>query len=163
MLKGNLNVAKRPEVRLKISKANKGKKRSEEMKEQHRKMWTGKGNPKYKKGHLICGKNNPNYGNGIKISGSKNPMWKGGTSFLPYSSKWTTTFKQSIRERDNFQCQLCGIFQSSLNGHHKLLAIHHIDYNKKNCNPNNLTSLCHKCHGKTNHNEKHWITYFKNK
>lgn len=34
------------------------------------------------------------------------------------------------------------------------------DYNKKNCNPNNLITLCHKCHQKTNFNRKKWTKYF---
>ena len=38
----------------------------------------------------------------------------------------------------------------------------HIDYNKLNCNPNNLISLCRKCHMKTNSNRDYWINYFKN-
>jgi hypothetical protein len=38
----------------------------------------------------------------------------------------------------------------------------HIDYNKKNCNPNNLISLCNSCHSKTNFDRKYWINYFLN-
>ena len=37
----------------------------------------------------------------------------------------------------------------------------HIDYNKKNCNSDNLITLCHNCHSKTNHNRNNWINYFK--
>lgn len=36
----------------------------------------------------------------------------------------------------------------------------HIDYNKKNCNPKNLITLCRKCHSKTNSNRDYWINYF---
>ncbi|NQU99405.1 MAG: HNH endonuclease [Parcubacteria group bacterium] len=40
------------------------------------------------------------------------------------------------------------------------LSIHHIDYNKQNNNPNNLISLCRKCHVKTNFNRNYWKYYF---
>ncbi len=40
-------------------------------------------------------------------------------------------------------------------------AVHHIDYDKKNCDPTNLITLCFSCHGKTNYNRKKWIKYFK--
>ena len=32
------------------------------------------------------------------------------------------------------------------------LVIHHIDYNKKNCNLNNLITLCRSCNAKANYN-----------
>jgi len=40
---------------------------------------------------------------------------------------------------------------------------HHIDFNKKNNNPNNLISLCRSCHGQTNFNRDNWINYFQEK
>jgi len=43
----------------------------------------------------------------------------------------------------------------------KRLCIHHIDYNKNNCNINNLIALCQKCHMLTNTKRKEWINYFK--
>jgi len=78
--------------------------------------------------------------------------WKGGISFLPYPLKWTKKLKQQIRKRDKFVCQICG-----KNG----FVVHHIDYDKDNCSPKNLTTLCRKCHRKTNDNRKFWIKYFK--
>ena len=83
--------------------------------------------------------------------GSNNPNWKGGLSCLPYSVDWTLTLKKSIRERDHYICRVC-----LKNGFH----IHHIDYNKKNSNPNNLITLCKSCHQKTNFNRNYWIKYF---
>jgi hypothetical protein len=43
----------------------------------------------------------------------------------------------------------------------KKLQIHHIDYNKKNNNLNNLISLCLSCHTKTGFNRSYWEKYFK--
>ena len=39
--------------------------------------------------------------------------------------------------------------------------VHHIDYNKNNCDPKNLITLCNNCHSKTNTNRKYWVGYFK--
>jgi len=80
------------------------------------------------------------------------PRWQGGISFEPYSLDWTKTLRKSIRERDHYICQIC-----SAEG----IDVHHIDYNKKNCNPDNLITLCHKCHMKTNTNRNTWIIYLK--
>jgi len=86
-----------------------------------------------------------------KTCGEKSGMWKGGTSYEPYSIDWTKTLKRSIRERDHYICQIC-----SMEGH----QVHHIDYNKKDCNPNNLITLCRRCHSLTNNNRESWINYF---
>ena len=80
--------------------------------------------------------------------------WQGGLSFEPYSVDWNNTLKRSIRERDKYICKLC-----NGKGYH----VHHIDYNKKNCDPNNLITLCISCHMKTNFNREHWIKLFQNK
>lgn len=85
--------------------------------------------------------------------GEKHPSWKGGISFEPYTTDWTETLRRSIRERDNYICQLCSQYGN---------YIHHLDYDKKNCNPTNLITLCHSCHSTTNHNRNYWINYFKN-
>lgn len=85
------------------------------------------------------------------ITGSNHPNWNGGSSFEPYSREWTRDLKKKIRELDNHTC-VCGKTGK---------PVHHIDYDKKNCNPDNLITLCNSCHGKTNHNREYWIEYFK--
>lgn len=89
--------------------------------------------------------------------GENNGNWLGGKSIESYSVDWTKTLKRAIRERDNYICQLCGKQQGD-----RAYSIHHIDYDKTNCNPNNLITLCNSCHGKTNYNRKKWEIYFKN-
>jgi 5-methylcytosine-specific restriction endonuclease McrA len=84
--------------------------------------------------------------------GEKNPCWKGGISFEPYSSAFTKELKEAIRQRDNYTCAVCG--------HYPAFEVHHIDYDKKNCEPENLITLCKSCHTKTNFNRKYWINYF---
>lgn len=64
-----------------------------------------------------------------------------------YSWDWNETLRRAIRERDNYTCQVCGK-EYPPNGGRKF-HVHHIDYNKKNCNPENLITLCISCHMKT--------------
>ena len=87
--------------------------------------------------------------------GDKNPFWRGGICQNPYSVDWTKTLRQSIRERDKYTCQICREKQGD-----KTLSVHHIDYNKKDNNSDNLISLCNSCHTKTNYNRNYWIRYF---
>ncbi|MBA7542641.1 hypothetical protein ES705_34965 [subsurface metagenome] len=86
------------------------------------------------------------------ISGEKNPMWQGGISFEPYSIDWTETLRQSIRERDHYICQLCSNYGNT---------VHHIDYDKKNCNSTNLVTLCDGCNKKVNANRNYWTKFFR--
>ncbi len=130
---------------------NKGKHWSMEIKEKmskaHKGIQAGVNNPFYGKKHTIETRK--------KLSeshkGEKSFLWKGGISFYPYPINWNNTLKRAIRERDNYICQLCSQYGN---------YIHHIDYNKLNCNPTNLITLCQKCHSKTNGNRNFWIKYF---
>jgi len=92
--------------------------------------------------------------------GKRNPQWQDGKSFELYSFDWTDTLRESIRQRDDYVCQMCGIHQDELDGWYKQLDVHHIDYDKDNCNPENLITLCRKCHAKTNYNREYWSNYF---
>ena len=83
--------------------------------------------------------------------GEKNPNWRGGKSYEPYSFDWTKELKKKIKDHYNGTCQLC--FGDAC-------AVHHIDYNKKNCHKDNLVALCRSCHSKTNYNREFWESYF---
>jgi len=74
-----------------------------------------------------------------------------------YPIDWVDDLKESIKKRDKYICQICEIHQDEVD---KNFAIHHIDYNKFNLNPNNLITLCNSCHSKTNYNRSYWIRYF---
>ena len=144
------------ETREKVSKAQKGRKFSDErknkiserLKEQYR-LGLKKVSPNFKhnKPHSESTKEKLKTYTGDKTSG-----WQGGISFEPYSVDWTKTLKKSIRERDKYTCQLCG---------KEGIIVHHIDYDKKNCNLNNLITLCNSCHTGTNSNRTKWIEYFR--
>lgn len=123
---------------------------SEETKEILRKSHKGKHNSpttEFKKGDS-------------RITGANNWNWKDGISFEPYSSEFNNARKEYVRKRDGHICQLCGKTQEE-NG--RKLSIHHIDYDKKNCNPKNLISLCIACNTKVNSNREYWMRYFQRK
>lgn len=86
-----------------------------------------------------------------KYRGENNPNWRGGISNEGYPEEWTKELKVFIRKSYGFTCFIC---------HKNGYDVHHIDYNKKNCNPRNLVCLCHSCHMKTNHNRDFWKEYF---
>lgn len=131
-----------------LSKAQTGRKHPQEVKDKIRESNLGK---------IVLEstrKKQSDYWKG-RMVGDKNPNWQGGKSFEPYAIDWTNTLKRSIRERDFYTCQICKEPQGDI-----ALPVHHIDYNKKNNNPNNLITLCKSCHSKTNYNRRDWIKYF---
>jgi len=89
--------------------------------------------------------------------GEKGGGWQGGKSFEIYPQSFSKKLKRIIRKRDNHICRECGIHQNKLK---YKLDIHHIDYNKKNCNSTNLITLCRKCHTKTNFKRQNWQNHF---
>jgi len=95
---------------------------------------------------------------GTLFKGENHWNWQGGKSFELYPLGWNKTFKEQIRYRDGYKCQICGVPEVECN---KKLSIHHIDYNKENLKPKNLISLCQSCHVKTNFKRENWKEYFK--
>ncbi len=96
---------------------------------------------------------------GKKFIRELNGNWQGGISFLPYAPEFNKPLKQSILERDNYICQCPDCKQKS-----DKLAVHHIDYDKQNNNPENLITLCPSCHSKTNgkNKRKYFTEYYQN-
>ena len=174
------------ETKQKISDSGKGRKISEEQKQQHSERMKGKNNPMYGKIDELS----PNFGkhtseetrNKISLAnkgkkhtekarqkmsevrrgknygivGDKHWNWNNGSSFLPYAPEFNKELKQQVLERDNYICQ-------DPNCEHKtdIFHIHHIDYDKKNNSLENLTTLCISCHMKTNtKNKRQFFTEF---
>lgn len=132
-------------------------------------------NTEFKKGHKtnvgrICSeytKRRIGEKNSIALKGKfaleKHPNWQGGKSFEPYSPAFNKGLKEKILKRDSYRCQECFRHQDELfnkNGKKAKLVVHHIDFDKKNSNQNNLISLCPSCHSQTNYNREDWIDYF---
>lgn len=74
-----------------------------------------------------------------------------------YDHQFTESLKEQIRNRDGRKCQVCGRAESQLS---RSLDVHHIDYDKTNCHPDNLISLCGPCHSRTNYNRPRWKQRF---
>jgi DNA-directed RNA polymerase subunit RPC12/RpoP len=89
-----------------------------------------------------------------------NSNWIGGISFEPYPLGWNKTFKEQIRNRDGYKCQICGVHEVDC---FRKLDVHHINYNKKDLSLKNLVSLCQRCHAKTNYGRPFWLGYFDKK
>jgi len=105
----------------------------------------------------------PEHKEKTKCTGNKNGRWLDGKSFEPYSAEFTDELRELIRKRDNYTCQECSKSQNdNIKEFGCKLSVHHIDYDKKNCQENNLISLCNKCHSKTNCNRKYWEKYLSN-
>lgn len=168
---GDNNIAKRPEVRAKISASKIGK-------NNHMHGKTGKSNPNWKGGpvkyicktcgniffrrrggklvYQFCSKScKSKYYKGVLSSN-----WQGGISFEPYGPEFNNELKEQIRKHDGYICQECGITQEKLG---QKLDVHHIDYDKMNNKPENLICLCSSDHARTNFNREYWIEYFKGK
>lgn len=136
----------------------------------------------FKKGHKInIGKKNGNWKNGItnkkcycidcnkKLSRGAyiektkrcNKCWKKFNRGINHTSyiigidrEYPIEFKSirlKIRKRDNYICICCKKYGNE---------VHHINYNKQNCQESNLITLCSKCHRKTNFNRDYWYAYF---
>jgi len=110
-------------------------------------------------------KNSKNYGKIIKdkrfcslkcqINWQRSIKWGGWSSLQPYSKEFNKLLKEEIKKLDNNRC--CKCLEQN-----KKFAIHHIDYDKKNSNKNNLVTLCISCHTETNYNREKWQNYFEN-
>ena len=82
----------------------------------------------------------------INRSGENHYNWKGGISSEPYCPIWSDKdYKESIKQRDNYICQNPYCYKTT-----DRLVIHHIDYDKKNCHPSNLITVCNSCNSRAN-------------
>ncbi len=87
--------------------------------------------------------------------------WQGGKSYEVYGIDFDDNLKEQVRLRDSHTCQLCSRTQKDeIVEYNNRLKIHHIDYNKKNNNKDNLITLCLSCHTKTNYYRRYYEEYF---
>lgn len=102
--------------------------------------------------------------NSKRLFGKNNPNYIDGRSFIDYPPEFNDTLKYKIRERDNFECQNCGMIEEEhIIVYGQVLHIHHIDYNKFNSLEINLTSLCISCNARANKNREFWKEYYTEK
>ena len=87
----------------------------------------------------------------INCFGENTPNWKGGVCHNSYCHIWRDKeYKKSIRERDGNKC-----LNPMCNGKISQLSVHHIDYDKNNCGPRNLITVCASCNTKAN-KDREW-------
>lgn len=88
--------------------------------------------------------------------GTLSSAWKGGISAEPYCCIFSIKeFKDMIKERDNYKCQNPDCF-----GNSNHLCVHHIDYDKKNCELNNLITVCVSCNSRANGCREYWQKFY---
>jgi hypothetical protein len=58
----------------------------------------------------------------------------------------------------NHVCQCCGLHQDNSQF---VLDVHHIDYDKNNCNEDNLVTLCRVCHPRSNYDRDYWYAFYR--
>jgi len=72
-----------------------------------------------------------------------------------YPLEFNWTLKTFIRQRDNLTCQVCKAKVTVY-----LSAVHHINYDKRDCSWLNLILLCNACHHKTSKGKRqYWYKY----
>ena len=132
----NANKLVPQEVRDKISKSLKGR-------------FPGKKNPFYGKKH--SDETKIKWLENKRQFGKKNHQWINGCGIEPYCEVWKDKeYKQDIMERDNHKC-----LNSYCSGVSNNLVLHNIDYNKKNCKPSNLITVCVSCNSRAN-KDRRW-------
>lgn len=95
-----------------------------------------------------------------RVKGPGNPWYIDGRCSgenYEYPVDFNGRLKELIRDRDERKCKICSTPEEELG---QSLDVHHIDYDKENCDPRNLISLCHSCHMKTNVKRDKWISFF---
>jgi hypothetical protein len=93
--------------------------------------------------------------NYIDHSGPNASNWKGGISCEPYCQDWVPEYKNYIKSRDGYKCLNPHCYNNS-----KDLTVHHINYDKKQCNPENLITLCRSCNAKANYDREWHIAWY---
>lgn len=89
-------------------------------------------------------------------SGENSYNWQGGIASEPYCIIWLDKdYKKSIKERDNYTCQNPDCWHTA-----NRLVGHHINYDKKNCHPWNVITICNSCNGRANKNRKYWTKFY---
>jgi 5-methylcytosine-specific restriction endonuclease McrA len=78
-------------------------------------------------------------------------------STFNYPPQWTPTLRRRIRRRDKGLCRVCQTPRPLAETN-----IHHINYDKRDCSPINLITLCEPCHHSTNTQRHNWYRYLYN-
>lgn len=90
--------------------------------------------------------------------GPLSPAWQGGITNEPYCQVWgDKEYKEDIKARDKHECQNPDCWENEFK---VLLVVHHVNYNKKDCGPFNLITLCRSCNTRANFNRHFWRNFY---
>lgn len=95
-----------------------------------------------------------NISRSLKMSGKGNHRWRGAVRKKSdlYCEAWQDKeYKRDIRDRDGCKC----LNPYCLSKNPGKLNIHHINYDKKDCSPKNLITVCHECNTRANY-DRDW-------
>jgi hypothetical protein len=92
------------------------------------------------------------------LAGENNGNWKGGYDGYYYGPSWTKELRRRVRERDGYECMVCGVAEEDLD---RELDVHHIvpfrkfgvENHEKANREDNLVSLCRSCHNQVDSGE----------
>jgi len=132
-----------------------GKPQTDDAKQKNKEAHMGEKNHFYGKHHTDKSKRKSRESHLGKNLGENNPNWKGGISFGDYCYNWTCELKLFIKDRDINLCQ-----NPQCKGKCNLLGVHHINYNKKDCDPRNLITLCNSCNSISNFERDWWEGFY---
>ena len=107
----------------------------------NKKVWRTPGDFRHSKsGKIFCSKScSAVWRNKTVLAGPNHVNWKHGES----------SYRRILLNFGRVKkCGICGITDI------RILAVHHIDSNRKNNQLNNLTWLCHNCHHLVHHHKK---------
>lgn len=91
------------------------------------------------------------------MCGAKNANWKGGISTEPYCHIFKDKeWREIIYIRD--AAKFCWNPQCSERGSRQ--ALHHINYNKMDCDLRNIITVCISCNSKANGDREWWQSYY---
>jgi hypothetical protein len=92
------------------------------------------------------------------LRGDKHPCWQGGITIKGYCPIWNNKgFKLFIKDRDGNRCK-----NPYCKGNSKRLSVHHINYDKQDCIPFNLITVCTGCNTIANRNREYWQILYTN-
>lgn len=89
-----------------------------------------------------------------RTAGEGNANWRGGLSRKPYPWNFRDISRRII-DRDGGSCQNPGCA-----GTDQRLTAHHINYQKHDCCPDNLITLCSACNSKANFGRDRWQKFY---
>lgn len=114
--------------------------------------------PKDKKEYNFCNYKCMGEWMSKNLIGENNPNWQGGISAEPYCLIWQDQeYKQDLKDRDNNECQNPDCWRKS-----NILMPHHIDYDKLNCHPWNIITVCNSCNSRANFKRNYWTKLYQN-